>query len=437
MPGPARALDFYLTAPGSVAAVGGVRGAADGSPCMNEWRPQVSTMRGIWITGVGVVSAAGTGAPALRTLLREQRSAVATLPLSYWSVGRCPTPPRVRAARLLDRSARLFAAAAEEAWRGAGFTDAPPDPSRCDVIEGSSLGALGEVLPQERDRSVAGSSRASGLRLLLGAGGADFAEGHGVEGAVFHISAGSVSSAMALIEAVARLEAGRADVVVAGGGECPLDETVLASFAAGGILTPSRALGGVCRPFDLDRGGTVLGEGAGALILERAEHASRRGAAPLAVILGTGWSRESYRMTGPDPTGRGVTQAARQAIGGLGAAKIGWIKTHGAGTRLNDAAECEGLAALMGDDLPDAPLTSLKPALGHSLGASAAVETVAAVLALQDGMVPPTLNTLNPDPSLPPCTVALEPLVPREPVALLLAESFDGRCAAWTLAAAA
>jgi 3-oxoacyl-[acyl-carrier-protein] synthase II len=394
-------------------------------------------MRGIWITGVGAVSAAGTGAPALRSLLSERRSAVAAMPFSYWSVGRCPTPPRLRAARLLDRSARLFATAAEEAWRDAGFTGTPPNPARCDVIEGSSLGALAEVLPQERDRPGAGPARPSGLRFELGAGGAAFAETHGIEGAVFHISAGSVSSAMAIIEAVARLEAGRADVVLAGGGECPLDEVVLASFAAGGILTPSRELGGVCRPFDLDRGGTVLGEGAGALVLERAEHASKRGAAPLGVILGTGWSRESYRMTGPDPTGRGVTQAARQAIGGLAPKKIGWIKTHGAGTRLDDAAECAGLAALMGTDLPRVPLTSLKPALGHSLGASAAVETVAAVMALRDGVVPPTLNTRNPDPSLPECTVALEPLVPRAPVALLLAESFDGRCAAWTLAAAA
>src|SRR5436190_184680 len=114
-------------------------------------------MQGIWITGVGAVSAAGNGAPALRSLIREQRSGVAALPLSYWSVGKCPTPPRVRAARLLDRGARLFTAAAEEAWRCAGFTGAPPNPSRCDVIEGSSLGALAEVLPQQRDWARAGS----------------------------------------------------------------------------------------------------------------------------------------------------------------------------------------------------------------------------------------------------------------------------------------
>jgi hypothetical protein len=93
-------------------------------------------MQGIWITGVGALSAAGTGAPALRSLLSERRSAVAALPFSYWSVGRCPTPPRVPAALLLDRSARLFAASAEVAWGGAGFTGMPPEPSRCEVIEG-------------------------------------------------------------------------------------------------------------------------------------------------------------------------------------------------------------------------------------------------------------------------------------------------------------
>lgn len=390
----------------------------------------------IWVTGLGVVSPAGIGVPTLRTLIAEGRSAVSPLaPPSHRSAGICPSPPRVRDTRRLDRSARLFAAAAEEAWRSAGLSQAPPIPARCDVIEGSSLGPLADVCSSLRAQPGGRRARHPSdlVRFMLGAGGAAFARVHGIEGAVFHISAGSVSSGFALIEAVARLEANRTDLVVAGGAECPLEEEVFACFDAAGILATGGNAGAGCRPFDLDRDGTVLGEGAGVLVLERAAQARRRGARPLAVILGTGWSCESYGMTGPDPRGRGVTEAARQAVRDLPRNGLGWVKTHGTGTRLNDAAECAGLAALLGGELPAIPLTSLKPALGHSLGASAAVETVATVLALRDGFVPPTLNTRRLDPASPRCTVALEPMAPRAPVALLLAESFGGRCAAWAL----
>jgi len=392
----------------------------------------------IWVTGMGVVSAAGIGVPPLRALLASGRSAVGPLAAtSPWSAGVCPTPAPDRMTRRLERSARLFATAAEEAWRSARLGAEPPVPSRCDVLEGSSLGPLAELVATARSRPQgAWVGHPSHLvRFMTGAGGVAFAQEHGIEGAVFHLSAGSVSAAMAIIEAVQRLRAGRADIVVAGGSECPLDETVIASFAAAGVLAAPGERG-CCRPFDAARAGTVLGEGAGALVLEYEGHARQRGAEPLAVLVGTGSSCESYGLVGPDPRGRGVTAAAAEALRRVPGSALGWIKTHGTGTRLNDAAECQGLLSLLGSRLPAVPLTSLKPALGHSLGASAAVETVAAIVALRDGLVPPTLNTRRLDPELPLCTVALEPLVPRGPAVLLLAESFGGRCAAWTISAA-
>ena len=392
----------------------------------------------IWVTGMGVVSAAGIGVPALRALITEGRGAVGPLPApSRWTGGMCPTPGPSRTTRRLERSARLFATAAEEAWRQAGLGAAPPVPSRCDVLEGSSLGPLAETVAAARAHPAGDwvGHPSHLIRFMTGAGGAAFAHEHGIEGAVYHLSAGSVSAAVAIVEAVERLRSGRSDVVVTGGGECPLDETVIASFAASGVLAESED-GGTCRPFDLARRGTVLGEGAGALVLERARHAARRGAVPLAAIVGTGLCCESYGLVGPDPHGRGVATAALQAVRHLPAASLGWVKTHGTGTRLNDAAECRGLLALLGGGLADIPLTSLKPALGHTLGACAAVETVAAISALREGLVPVTLNTRRLDPALPRCTVALEPVAPRGPAVLLLAESFGGRCAAWTLRAA-
>ena len=135
-------------------------------------------------------------------------------------------------------------------------------------------------------------------------------------------------------------------------------------------------------------------------------------------------------MTRPDPDGGGVTAAARLALGRRPWTPLGWIKAHGTGTKLNDAAECRGLARLLGATLPAIPLTSLKPALGHCLGASGAVEAVVAVMALREGVVPPTLGTTTVDPELPPCTVALQCRPAPAARALLLSESFGGRCAA-------
>jgi len=392
----------------------------------------------IWVTGIGAVTAAGIGLGPLRTLLVEGRSAVGPLPgTAGRSAGVCPTPPRDRSTRRLERSALLFVTAATEAWRGAGLDTIPPTPSRCDVLEGSSLGPLTEVAAAARAET--GRDRVGHpshlVRFMPGAGGAAFAQEHGIEGTVLHLSAGSVSAGMAIIEAAERLRAGRADVVVAGGAECPLDESVIASFAAAGVLA-NPVDGGLCRPFDAARSGAVLGEGAGVVVLEREPHARRRGVEPLAVLAGTGAHSECHGLVEPDPRGRGVTAAAREAVRQLRSTPLGWIKAHGTGTRLNDSAECLGLLELFGSAVADLPLTSLKPAVGHCLGACAAVETVAAIIALREGVVPPTLNTRDVDPALSPCRVALEPMTPRAAAVLLLAESFGGRCAAWTIRAA-
>src|SRR5207249_4752166 len=133
------------------------------------------------------------------------------------------------------------------------------------------------------------------------------------------------------------------------------------------ILASDQGEGGVCRPFDVRRNGTLLGEGAGAMVLEAPAHAIRRGAQPLAIVHGFGQARESYSMIRPDPSGAGVTAASRRALRNLPAGAIGWVKSHGTGTILNDAAECQGMAALFGPRLRDVPITSMKGTLGHCL----------------------------------------------------------------------
>src|SRR3954447_3732916 len=387
---------------------------------------------GVWVTGIGAVSAAGIGVAPLATMLVMGRRAVRPIPsLDCMPAGLAPTPPRNPAGRHLDRSARFFPHAGEEAFHDARLEDGHFDPRRCGVLEGSSLGALSDLLTEHSERrSAARPSRL--VRYMPGAGGAAFAQLHGVRGPVLHLSAGSVSAAYAIAEGVEKIRSGRLDLVIAGGAECPLHEEVLASFEAAGILGSRDPGDAACRPFDPRRQGTVLGEGAGVLVLESAEHASRRGAWPRAVIRGHGISCESYSMTSPDPTGSGVAEAAREALAGLGEAP-GWIKAHGTGTRLNDAAECRGLASVFGQTLASIPITSMKPALGHCLGASAAVEAVGAILALQQGIVPPTLDSDQPAPEFPPHRVATLGCRPAVDAVLLLAESFGGRCAALAL----
>jgi 3-oxoacyl-[acyl-carrier-protein] synthase II len=395
--------------------------------------------REIWITGLGANTAAGAGTgPLLQLLLAGESAVYPQSDLGELPAGRAPAIPNGPVTRRLDRSAALFFAAAEEAWQDAGL---PPDAielERCGLIEGSCLGPLGDALSALRthvaDNGKAAAPRPTGLlRFMTGGGGSAFAHTHRLRGPVLHVSAGSVSSSCAIGEGLEKIAAGFLDLVVVGGAECPLQLDVVEYFRAAGILGSPRNGDPVYCPFDARRSGTVLGEGAGVLILEAASHATRRGARPRAIIDGFGLSREVYSMIRPDPAGTGVVDAACAALKGVSREEIGWIKAHGTGTRVNDAAECQGLAALLGERLPRTPISSLKPMLGHCLGASGAVEAVAAVLVLEQGIVPPTLGTTQIDPALPACAVATRVQSSSAQRVLILAESFAGRCAAMTV----
>lgn len=384
----------------------------------------------VWITGLGAHTAAGAGAAALRTALTHKtpRASADSILGGQW-VARAPDPVVDRATGRLDRSGQFFVVAAREAWQHADLDRATLDPDRIAVIEGSSLGPMSDLLTIERERVQddfpAKVSPRHLVRMMSGAGGTLFAQEIGAHGAVFALSAGSTSGAMAIAEGWAKVRSGQADVVVVGGADAPLDPEIIALFRTAGLLAPSSA-DAPCRPFDVSRCGTMLGEGAGVVVLEGAAHARRRGAIPFAILEGTGVSGEDGSMTAPDAAGGGILRAARLALTGTNPGRIGWIKAHGTGTRLNDAAECRGLdGALAG-----VPASSLKPLLGHCLGASGAVELVAAVLALGAGVIPPTLTTTEVDPALGSRRIVLDLETLLRPAALLLSQSLGGRCAA-------
>jgi 3-oxoacyl-(acyl-carrier-protein) synthase len=395
--------------------------------------------REIWITGLGANTAAGAGTGPLLELLLAGNSAVhPQSDLGGLPAGRAPDPPNGPVTRRLDRSAAQFFTAAEEAWQDAGLPSDAVALERCGLIEGSCLGPLGDALTALRTHIAqtgkAAAPRPTGLlRFMTGGGGSAFAHTHRLRGPVLHVSAGSVSSSCAVGEGLEKIAAGLLDLVVVGGSECPLQLDVIDHFRAAGILSAPRNGDPVCCPFDARRSGTVLGEGAGVLVLEAAKHAQRRGVRPRAIVTGFGLSREVYSVIRPDPAGTGVLEAARAALAGIPCEELGWIKAHGTGTKINDAAEYQGLVALFGNRLSRTPIASLKPMLGHCLGASGAVEAVAAALALEQGIVPPTLGTTHNDPALPGCTVATRVECSSAKRVLILAESFAGRCVAVTI----
>ena len=368
---------------------------------------------------------------------RAGAASALTPPSAACRPGPRPRLPPDRRTRRLDRAARFFVAAGDEAWADAGLPVEPEDGDRYAVIEGSSLGPLGDMLSEHQAYLERGDTRPPSpltlIRYTPGAGGSLLAHEHQVHGPVFYLSAGSVSAMVAIGEAYFKVASGMVDVALTGGAECPLQRDVAAAFLASGILARDNGTPAACRPFDRHRAGTVLGEGAGALVLESEAHALARGARIHALVSGFGMACETTSATAPDPEGTGVVAAARQALGETGVRDVGWVKTHGTGTKLNDAAECRGLARLLGARLAEVPLTSLKGAVGHAMGASGGIESVAATLALGRGLVPQSCGTVEVDPELGPCRIALRSERSEAGRVLLLGEGFGGRCAALVL----
>jgi 3-oxoacyl-[acyl-carrier-protein] synthase II len=196
---------------------------------------------------------------------------------------------------------------------------------------------------------------------------------------------------------------GRADVMVAGS-----TESTIAPFALSGYIqlralsTRNDAPQQASRPFSLHRDGFVLGEGAGVLVLESLRHARARGATILAEVLGAGQSADGYHLTAPHPEGRGAVAAMQQALAdaGLNPAQVSYINAHGTSTPLNDALETQAIKTVFGEAARQIPVSSIKSMVGHSLGAAAGIEAVACVLAIQHGVIPPTINLNEPDPEL-------------------------------------
>ncbi|MFH1141783.1 MAG: beta-ketoacyl-ACP synthase II [Chloroflexota bacterium] len=320
-------------------------------------------------------------------------------------------------ARHLDRFAQFAMVAVQEALWQAELDLAKMDPTRAAAIVGSGIGGITTLSEQFQVLKERGAMRVSPFLIPMML--ADMASGQvsmafGIKGPNFCTVSSCSSGAEAIGTAWNMVRRGEVDVAVAGGAEAPICPIAVAGFNSCQALSrrnddPKHA----SRPFDADRDGFVMGEGAGILVLESLESVRRRDAHVLAELVGYGASSDAFHVTQPAPEGEGAARAMRLALkaAALGPQDISYINAHGTSTPLNDKFETMALKGVFGEHAYRIPISSTKSMTGHLLGAGAAVEAAISVVALQKGMAPPTINLEHPDPE---CDLDYTPNVARQ-----------------------
>jgi len=368
------------------------------------------------VTGLGTTSPVGGDVPTTWAALLAGTSGVRVL-TEDWAeqlpvriAARVAVEPlevleRVKARRL-DRSGQFALIAALEAWNDSGLADAEVDPERLGVAVASGIGGVTTLLANYDALLEKGPRRVSPLSipmLMPNSPAANVGLAIGAKAGVHTPVSACASGNEAIAHGIDMIRLGRADVVVVGGTEAAVHPLPMAAFAQMMALSkrnddPSRA----SRPWDVDRDGFVLGEGAGVLVIESAEHAAARGARVYAEVAGAGVTADSHDIAQPDPEGLGATRAMKAALrdAGLNARDIHHINAHATSTPQGDVAECLAITNALGGEIDHVIATSTKSMTGHLLGGAGALESVATVLALRDRVVPPTINLDNLDPAV-------------------------------------
>lgn len=310
--------------------------------------------------------------------------------------------------RLLDGYTVYGLITVDEAMRDAGITDTNVDCDRFGVVWGSGMGGVKSLQEELMGFALSdGTPRFSPYwvpKVITDICAGQIAIRHNLRGPNYCTVAACASSAVAINDAFNLIRLGKADAMVAGGSECAVVEAGIGGFGNMRALStrnddPQTA----SRPFDKDRDGFVLGEGSGTLILEELEHAKARGAHIYAEITGTGLSADAYHITASHPEGRGTISVMKQAVeeSGMTLTDVDHINTHGTSTPIGDISEPRAIVGLFGDYAYKMAINSTKSMTGHLLGAAGAVEAIATILAIKNGIVPPTINHFTDDPEIP------------------------------------
>ncbi len=309
-----------------------------------------------------------------------------------------------KTSRRMDLFSQFAIAAAIQAIDQSRLDFDRVDRNRVGVVVGSGIGGMYTYEDQVNRLNDAGPSRVSPFFIPMMIG--DIAAGHisirwGLKGPNFSVQSACATASHSIGLAMMHLRAGDADVMITGGTEAPLTRAGVAGFnAMNAISTRNDDPEHASRPFDADRDGFVMGEGAAILVIETEEHAVRRGAEILAEIAGYGFSADAYHLTAPAPGGVGAVQSMKAAMksAGVHPEEIGYINAHGTSTKYNDEIETIAIKTAFGEHAWKLAVSSTKSMIGHLLGAAGAVELIAATQAVREGKLPPTINYVTPDP---------------------------------------
>lgn len=309
-----------------------------------------------------------------------------------------------REARRMDRFTQFAVVAAGQALEHSGLRIDDHNRDRVGVIIGTGIGGVGTLIRETeklRDRGPHWVSPFLVPMMLPDTAAGQVAITYGLRGPNMAVVTACATGANAIGEAAEIIRRGAADVMIAGGAEAGIVPPALAGFnVMDAVSTRNEDPQGASRPFDLDRDGFVMGEGAGALVLESEESAQARGAQVLAEVAGYGANNDAYHISAPLEDGSGAAACMRRALedAGLQPEDIGYINAHGTSTRLNDASETAAIKSVFGERAYEVPVSSTKSMTGHLLGAAGAVEAIFSILALLRGLIPPTINYHTPDP---------------------------------------
>lgn len=352
--------------------------------------------RRVAVTGLGVVAPCGVGRDAFWSgLLGPGLSGGRTTNIADWD----PAPyfDSPKEARRADRVEQFGLAAAAEAFAQAGQVGV--DPERFGVVVGTGIGGLHTLEEQVRVLIEKGERRVSPFlvpMMMANATGAAISMRYGLQGPNETMCTACAASTHALGYAARLIAMGRCDAMISGGSESAGSPVSIAGF---GNMTALSTVGR-SRPFDVERDGFVMGEGAAIFVLEEWEHALGRGARILGEVLGSASNADAHHITAPSPGGRGAIACMRLALAdaGLAADDIAHVNAHGTSTPLNDAAEAAAVAQVFGNRRP--PMTSIKGVTGHALGAAGALEAASVLLAFEHRLIPPTAGTATIDPEM-------------------------------------
>lgn len=372
--------------------------------------------RRVVITGIGPVTPIGVGVDDFWEGLRSGRSVVRKItrfdpsPFRSHMAGEVADFDPVtwmdqRRAKRLDRCSHFTLAAARLALADAGLELTKEDPDRVGAMMGTALGGVA-FAEQEHGKYLAGGIRAVepglALTVFVGASSCNLAIELGISGPNITNGMSCASGAIAIGEAFRAVSRGEADVMLAGGAEAPLSPLSYGAFAIiRAMSTRNDDPATASRPFDRERDGFVMAEGAAVLVLEERERAMARGASVYAEIAGYGITNDAHHMTAPRPDGRQAARAMQGALdtAGIPAVEVGYVNAHGSSTPLNDPTEALAIRQVFGRHAERLPLSGTKGYFGHALGASGAIEAAICALASRRGWLPPSVNLQHPDPT--------------------------------------